>query len=113
MSGAVMVSPLAGKPAPKEMLVDPAQLEREYYGRKLTRGTRLSSSASAPAGTAARRSPGRSPSLLNLGDKAWMNAPGRAEGNWRWRCTKEMLSRCAFERLRDLTRISGRLQGGS
>jgi phosphoglucomutase len=34
MSGAVMVSPLAGKPAPKEMLVDPARLEREYYGRK-------------------------------------------------------------------------------
>jgi len=34
MSGAVMVSPLAGKPAQKEMLVDPARLEREYYGRK-------------------------------------------------------------------------------
>ena len=34
MSGAVMVSLLAGKPAPKEMLVDPARLEREYYGRK-------------------------------------------------------------------------------
>ena len=28
------ISPLAGKPAPKEMLVDVAQLEREYYGRK-------------------------------------------------------------------------------
>jgi len=51
--------------------------------------------------------------LLNLGDKARMNAPGRAEGNWRWRCTEEMLSRSAFEWLRDLTRISGRLQGGS
>ena len=24
-------SPLAGKPAPKTMLVDPARLEREYY----------------------------------------------------------------------------------
>jgi phosphoglucomutase len=28
------LSPLAGKPAPKEMLVDLAKLEREYYGRK-------------------------------------------------------------------------------
>src|SRR2546427_10469405 len=28
------ISPLAGKPAPKEMLVDPAQLEQEYYARR-------------------------------------------------------------------------------
>src|SRR2546427_5491058 len=28
------LSPLAGKPAPKEMLIDPQQLEREYYVRK-------------------------------------------------------------------------------
>jgi len=28
------LSPLAGKPAPKEMLIDPARLEREYYSRK-------------------------------------------------------------------------------
>jgi phosphoglucomutase len=34
MSGAVMRSPLAGRPAPKEMLVDPARLEREYYAGK-------------------------------------------------------------------------------
>ncbi len=26
------ISPLAGKPAPKEMLIDPARLEREYFG---------------------------------------------------------------------------------
>ena len=28
------LSPLAGKPAPKSLLVDPARLEREYYQRK-------------------------------------------------------------------------------
>ncbi len=28
------LSPLAGKPAPKELLIDPARLEREYYGRR-------------------------------------------------------------------------------
>ena len=30
----VTISPLAGLPAPKEMLVDPAQLETEYYERR-------------------------------------------------------------------------------
>lgn len=28
------LSPLAGKPAPKEMLIDPLQIERQYYSRK-------------------------------------------------------------------------------
>jgi len=28
------ISPLAGKPAPREMLVDPARLEREYFHRR-------------------------------------------------------------------------------
>jgi phosphoglucomutase len=28
------ISPLAGKPAPKEMLVDPTRLEREYFERR-------------------------------------------------------------------------------
>jgi len=49
--------------------------------------------------------------LLNLGNEARMNTPGRAEGNWRWRCTEEMLSTRAFEWLRDLTNMSGRSQG--
>src|ERR1700720_1939417 len=33
-SAHMTISPLAGKPAPKEMLIDPARLEREYYERK-------------------------------------------------------------------------------
>ncbi len=33
-NGQVTISPLAGKPAPKEMLVDVARLEREYFERK-------------------------------------------------------------------------------
>jgi hypothetical protein len=28
------ISPLAGKPPPKEMLIDPARLEREYFERR-------------------------------------------------------------------------------
>jgi len=46
--------------------------------------------------------------LLNLGSQGRMNLPGTAEGNWRWRCTEEMLSPSVFDRLRDLTTASGR-----
>ena len=50
--------------------------------------------------------------LLNLGKEARMNVPGRAEGNWRWRSTPEMMSPMAFEWLRNLTRASNRLGQG-
>jgi len=46
--------------------------------------------------------------LLNLGSEARMNVPGRAEGNWCWRCTEEMLSDGNFKWLRDLTKDSNR-----
>jgi 4-alpha-glucanotransferase len=46
--------------------------------------------------------------VLNLGKEARMNQPGSAEGNWRWRCTDEMLSAPALDSLRDLTRASAR-----
>ena len=47
--------------------------------------------------------------VLNLGREARMNIPGRAEGNWSWRCTEDQLSDRAFEWLRDLTKNSNRL----
>jgi 4-alpha-glucanotransferase len=46
--------------------------------------------------------------LLNLGREARMNVPGRADGNWRWRYTQDMLSDSAFEWLRDLTKRTKR-----
>jgi 4-alpha-glucanotransferase len=46
--------------------------------------------------------------LLNLGREARMNDPGRAEGNWSWRCMENMLSDQDFEWLRDLTKNSNR-----
>jgi 4-alpha-glucanotransferase len=46
--------------------------------------------------------------LLNLGSDANMNQPGRAEGNWRWRCTAAMLAPAVWQRLRDLTLVSNR-----
>jgi 4-alpha-glucanotransferase len=48
--------------------------------------------------------------LLNLGNEARMNFPGRSEGNWRWRCTEEMINSPAFEWLRTLTQSSRRFQ---
>lgn len=46
--------------------------------------------------------------IFNLGNEARMNQPGSAEGNWRWRCTDEMLSAPGFDSLKDLTRASAR-----
>jgi len=50
---------------------------------------------------------------LNLGKGARMNVPGRAEGNWSWRCSYEMLSLPAFDRLSELTRESKRGTGST
>ena len=49
--------------------------------------------------------------LLTLGvtAEARMNVPGRAEGNWSWRCTEEMMSAADFDSLRELTKSSNRL----
>jgi 4-alpha-glucanotransferase len=46
--------------------------------------------------------------VLNLGNEARMNQPGRADGNWRWRCTDEMLSAPSFDALRAVTVVSAR-----
>jgi 4-alpha-glucanotransferase len=46
--------------------------------------------------------------LLNLGANARMNVPGRAEGNWRWRCSENMLTGSPFEWLREVTEGAGR-----
>jgi 4-alpha-glucanotransferase len=46
--------------------------------------------------------------LLNLGAEGRMNLPGRAEGNWRWRCTEGMLFEPVFHWFRFLTQTSNR-----
>jgi 4-alpha-glucanotransferase len=46
--------------------------------------------------------------VFDLGIGSRMNVPGRADGNWRWRFTEEMVSATAFEWLRDLTAKSKR-----
>ena len=46
--------------------------------------------------------------ILGLGNDARMNLPGRAEGNWSWRFTSDMLTREIKARLRKLTELSER-----
>jgi 4-alpha-glucanotransferase len=48
--------------------------------------------------------------LLNLGSEARMNVPGRAEGNWSWRATRQQLDSSAefISRLERLTSLYGR-----
>ena len=47
--------------------------------------------------------------LLNLGREGRMNVPGLAQGNWRWRATRHMLSPSNFQWLKELTQISNRV----
>lgn len=49
--------------------------------------------------------------LLGLGDERRMNRPGKAEGNWRWRMLPDALTLELATRMRELTRMSGRLPG--
>jgi 4-alpha-glucanotransferase len=49
--------------------------------------------------------------LLGLASAARMNVPGRAEGQWRWRCPEDALNAAAWQRLSELTQTTGRLAG--
>jgi 4-alpha-glucanotransferase len=46
--------------------------------------------------------------LLNLGVEGRMNVPGRAEGNWSWRCSEQFLASADYHWLRDLTKTANR-----
>jgi 4-alpha-glucanotransferase len=48
--------------------------------------------------------------LLNLGSEARMNVPGRATGNWTWRCSEDMFFPSGFHSLLELTRGSNRIE---
>jgi 4-alpha-glucanotransferase len=47
--------------------------------------------------------------LLGLGSEGRMNRPGSVGGNWRWRCTEEMLAEVPWGQLSELTQASNRL----
>ena len=50
--------------------------------------------------------------LLDLGIGSRMNVPGRADGNWRWRFSEDVMSSPVFEWLRELTESSKRMSPG-
>src|SRR5438067_10609781 len=91
------ISPLAGKPAPKELLVDPSQLEHECYER---RPDLANPNQMVSFGTSGHRGSPLHGSFTEA----------RAEGNWSWRCTEDLLSAADFQWLRDLTTSSNRLR---
>lgn len=43
--------------------------------------------------------------VLSLGNEARMNLPGKAGGNWRWRCTEDQLTTPLLDRLQQLTML--------
>ncbi|MHC1764535.1 MAG: 4-alpha-glucanotransferase [Verrucomicrobiia bacterium] len=51
--------------------------------------------------------------LLGLGSAARMNVPGCADGQWRWRCSENVLNDPVWQRLSELTQTAGRLAGNS
>lgn len=49
--------------------------------------------------------------LMDLGNEARMNHPGRESGNWQWRYTENMLTDVIAYRLREITELYGRIPG--
>jgi 4-alpha-glucanotransferase len=47
--------------------------------------------------------------VFGLGSEARMNTPGRAEGNWLWRASREDFRPDRAARLRRLARLTGRI----
>jgi 4-alpha-glucanotransferase len=46
--------------------------------------------------------------LMQLGNDARMNFPGRESGNWQWRYTPEKITRLIVHRLSEMTELYGR-----
>jgi 4-alpha-glucanotransferase len=114
VSNAVVYTGTHDNPTTREWFEDLPPNQRQNFWKAANRRSGTTSDA-APAlmelAWSSRAALATAPlqDLLNLGKEARMNVPGRAEGNWRWRCTKSMVSDPAFEWLRALTKSSNRL----
>ncbi len=49
--------------------------------------------------------------VSGLGSEARMNVPGRAEDNWAWRARERNFDTASASRLRELARVTGRVEG--
>src|SRR5262249_137285 len=81
---------------------------RRYLERRGTTGEAASSLIRVAWSSGAALAMAPLQDVLDLGREARMNVPGRGGGNWRWRCTTDMMSLPAFEWLRDVTTASHR-----
>ncbi|MFV0387658.1 MAG: 4-alpha-glucanotransferase [Pyrinomonadaceae bacterium] len=50
--------------------------------------------------------------ILGLGNEARMNTPATTSGNWAWRCSAEDFSEEIANRLREISKVYGRLNAG-
>ena len=46
--------------------------------------------------------------VLSLDSKSRMNTPGRAEGNWKWRCPQELFTQEKLAVLKEFAELYGR-----
>lgn len=94
----------------------PEQQKQElgkYAGRKVDSGDAASAMIGLAWSSIAALAIAPLQDLLNLGNDARMNLPGRADGNWRWRFTEDMLTPETLNRLYDLTQRSARMPSPS
>ena len=85
----------------------------KYVGRKVDSGDAASAMIGLAWSSIAALAIAPLQDLLNLGNDARMNLPGRADGNWRWRFTEDMLTPETLNHLRDLTQRSARMPSPS
>ena len=94
----------------------PAQQKQElggYLGRQLDGGDAASALIELAWSSGAALAIAPLQDFLNLGNDARMNLPGRADGNWRWRFTEDMLTPETLSRLLELTQRSARMSSQS
>lgn len=88
-----------------EDLPDRQRLNLWNYMRRRDGGSREAASALMSLAWSSEAALAMAPlqDLLALGKEARMNVPGLAQGNWRWRCTEDLLNASAFHWLGELT----------
>ena len=84
-----------------------------YLGRQLDGGDAASALIELAWSSVAALAIAPLQDFLNLGNDARMNLPGRADGNWRWRFTEDMLTPETLSRLLELTQRSARMSSQS
>jgi len=84
-----------------------------YLGRQLDGGDAASALIELAWSSVAALAIAPLQDFLNLGNDARMNLPGRADGNWRWRFTEDMLTPETLSRLLELTQRSARMPSQS